>query len=70
MTTQTKAAVQVENICIFLMYYYGCLCCFLGVPHCPPKVHFSCANSNCVPLDKHCNEVDDCGDNSDEFNCK
>ena len=49
------------NIAIFIT---------LDVPHCPPKVQFSCTNKNCIPWARYCNGVDECGDNSDEFNCK
>ena len=28
---------------------------------------FSCENKKCVPITSVCNEVDDCGDNSDEY---
>ena len=30
---------------------------------------FACRNRRCIPQDKICNFVDDCGDNSDETNC-
>ena len=30
---------------------------------------FPCENKNCVPYNKVCNLVDDCGDGSDEINC-
>ena len=38
--------------------------------HCPTD-QFKCRyERRCVPLVVKCNGVDDCGDNSDEWNCK
>lgn len=31
--------------------------------------NFRCANDKCVPISWHCDEDDDCGDNSDESDC-
>ncbi|XP_076802493.1 MAM and LDL-receptor class A domain-containing protein 1-like [Clavelina lepadiformis] len=30
---------------------------------------FQCTNGNCISMDKRCDFVDDCGDNSDELTC-
>lgn len=30
---------------------------------------FSCGNKKCIPLEKKCNTINDCGDSSDELNC-
>ena len=30
---------------------------------------FQCSNLRCIRLDERCNEVNNCGDNSDELNC-
>lgn len=35
---------------------------------CNPK-SFHCLNKLCIPVDMWCNELDDCGDNSDELSC-
>jgi Low-density lipoprotein receptor domain class A. len=34
-----------------------------------PVTHFKCNNHFCIPSDKVCNFVDDCGDGSDENKC-
>lgn len=36
---------------------------------CNTTIEFACSNSQCIPLDKVNNTVNDCGDNSDEGNC-
>ncbi|KAJ8982348.1 hypothetical protein NQ317_013098, partial [Molorchus minor] len=47
----------------------------LGVMTCPSvdnscsSDHFACGNGYCVPKGWRCDEEDDCGDNSDEFQC-
>ena len=45
---------------------------FLGViqPTSSTCYNFSCDNGECVPDSYRCNGHDDCGDNSDEINCK
>ena len=30
---------------------------------------FKCNNSMCIPIEKRCNQHNDCGDQSDEINC-
>lgn len=35
---------------------------------CPEK-YFLCTNRRCIETGRHCNGIDDCGDNSDELNC-
>lgn len=38
---------------------------------CPPTRQFRCLNDRvCVPVSKRCDSVNNCGDNSDEFNCR
>lgn len=37
---------------------------------CPPTRQFRCHNDRvCLPISKHCDGVNNCGDNSDELNC-
>ena len=33
------------------------------------STQFACSNGKCVSSDFHCNRDDDCGDNSDEYQC-
>lgn len=38
---------------------------------CPPMRQFRCHNDRvCLPLSKRCDGVNNCGDNSDEVNCR
>lgn len=34
-----------------------------------PERYFLCTNRRCIEADRHCNGLDDCGDNSDELDC-
>lgn len=34
-----------------------------------PERYFLCSNRRCIDADRHCNSIDDCGDNSDELDC-
>lgn len=45
------------------------LCCAVKFP-CPPTRPYRCRNNRvCLRPEQICNEVDDCGDNSDEDHC-
>lgn len=45
--------------------------CLLVKFQCPPTRQFRCYNDRvCLPLSKHCDGVNNCGDNSDEVNCR
>ena len=41
----------------------------MAIPAACSYYRFTCNNGNCVTLLDKCNEIDDCGDNSDEFGC-
>ena len=34
-----------------------------------PKGYFHCSNRKCIPDSKQCNNINECGDNSDERKC-
>ncbi len=34
------------------------------------EMEFQCGNGTCIPADQMCNNVDNCGDASDEIGCK
>uniref|UniRef100_A0A3B5AT22 Complement factor I n=1 Tax=Stegastes partitus TaxID=144197 RepID=A0A3B5AT22_9TELE len=44
--------------------------CYEALQKPQDECDFSCANSKCVPLNRTCDGVDDCGDRSDEMCCK
>lgn len=47
------------------------LLCPLVQFQCPPTRQFRCYNDRvCLPLTKRCDGVNNCGDNSDEINCR
>ena len=37
---------------------------------CNPTKEFTCANGDCISLEKRCNERTDCNDESDEYHCQ
>jgi hypothetical protein len=41
---------------------------FTALRTCPPG-YFQCHNDRCVSINQTCNQVNDCGDFSDELNC-
>ncbi len=48
------------------------LCMFSGPPPGPRPCHadeFRCHNKKCIPGADACDQVDDCGDQSDEYGC-
>ena len=38
----------------------------LEIKECNTKTHFTCGNNHCVPKSWTCDNIDDCGDNTDE----
>lgn len=45
--------------------------CALVKFQCPPTRQFRCHNDRvCLPISKRCDGVNNCGDNSDEINCR
>lgn len=34
------------------------------------KDEFACSNKKCIPVDLQCDQLDDCGDGSDEQGCR
>ncbi len=45
------------------------LWCFVLSARCA-STQFTCENQRCIPLPWKCDDADDCGDNSDEVNCR
>ena len=43
--------------------------CFAGDSNCKP-LEFACKNGRCIDLRKKCDGYDDCGDTSDERQCR
>ena len=41
----------------------------LGLSSCP-STQFNCADGNCVEMNQRCNQIAECPDGSDEFNCQ
>ena len=61
---KTLFSVQFFDLCL-------CVCAALDGAYrdCTP-VEFSCENKKCIKKEWRCNLADECGDNSDEINCR
>ncbi|XP_065836073.1 very low-density lipoprotein receptor-like isoform X2 [Oscarella lobularis] len=53
---------------VFMVLTVTSSCAFLSDLSCSSS-QFQCTNGNCVPSSYHCDDDNDCGDNSDERNC-
>ena len=48
---------------------FCCCCCATVATGCDPHREFLCDNGWCIVNSERCNDVDDCGDASDERDC-
>ena len=66
-----KVFVELKYVCLSVLLIVLCWASFADERQCSESRNlFLCANKRCIIYDFLCDETDDCGDRSDEVDCR